>query len=312
MSPSPTRKATSQTPLVPRAPATPRTPRTARAQTTAQADRAQANEAQVNAPSSFGANLASPSFWLMLMEARAPWEAVALAAVSPWLSKLPAGDGHGVLVFPGLSAADISTLALRRFLKQQGYAAHGWEQGMNLGPRQGVLESCRRRIRALHKEHGRAISLLGWSLGGIYAREMAKEMPDLVRCVITLGTPFTGHPKATNAWRLYNMLSGQHSHDEELLAQVRLPPPVPTTSIFSKTDGIVAWPCSINPPEHAHTENIEVRASHIGMGMNPLAMYAIADRLRQDPARWKPFDAQGARRWFFKVAHQPAAATEWY
>lgn len=253
-----------------------------------------------------------PGLWLMMLEARAPWEAMALAAVSPWLSKMPSGDGHAVLVFPGLGANDVSTLALRRFLKQHNYQPHAWKQGMNLGPRDGVLEGCRERIRELHKEHGSKISLIGWSLGGIYAREMAKEMPDLVRCVITLGTPFTGHPKATNAWRFYQTVSRQNAHDEELLAEVRKPPPVPTTSIYSKTDGIVAWQCSINPPQHAHTENIEVHASHIGMGMNPLAMYAIADRLRQDPDHWKRFDAQGARRWFFKVAHQPEVVTKWY
>jgi dienelactone hydrolase len=253
-----------------------------------------------------------PGLWLMMLEARAPWEAMALAAVSPWLSRMPSGDGHAVLVFPGLGANDMSTLALRRFLKQHSYQAHGWEQGFNLGPREGVLEGCRERIEALHRTHKGKISLVGWSLGGIYAREMAKEMPDRVRCVITLGTPFTGHPKATNAWRFYKLVSGQHPHDEALLAEVRKPPPVPTTSIYSKTDGVVAWQCSINPARHAHTENIEVHASHIGMGMNPMAMYAIADRLRQDPAHWKRFDVQGARRWFFKVAHQPEVLTQWY
>lgn len=259
-----------------------------------------------------GLDLMPPSLKLMLLEARAPWEAMAMAAVSPWLSRMPSGDGHAVLVCPGLGASDLTTVALRRFLQRLGYQAHGWKQGLNLGPRDGVLEGCRERIQALHREHGGKISLIGWSLGGIYAREMAKEMPELVRDVITLGTPFTGHPKATNAWRFYQMVSGQQAHDEELLAEVRKPPPVPTTSIYSKTDGIVAWQCSINPLRHAHTENIEVHSSHIGMGLNPMAMYAIADRLRQDPAHWKRFDVQGARRWFFKVAHQPEAVTRWY
>lgn len=257
--------------------------------------------------------LTPPGLWLLMLEARAPWEAIGLMAVSPWLSKLPTGDGHPVLVLPGLGASDFSTKALRRFLDQQGYSAQPWEQGINLGPRSGVLDSCRERIQTISARYGGApVSLVGWSLGGIYAREMAKEMPDLVRCVITLGTPFTGHPKATNAWRLYQMVSGQRTQDDALLAEVRKPPPVPTTSIYSKTDGIVAWPCSINPARHAHTENIEVHASHLGMGMNPLAMYAIADRLRQNPANWKRFDAQGARRWFFKVAHQPEAVTRWF
>jgi pimeloyl-ACP methyl ester carboxylesterase len=258
-------------------------------------------------------SLTPPGLWLLMLEARAPWEAMGLAAVSPWLSKMPGGDGHPVLVFPGLGAADFSTKPLRHFLDQQGYSAQPWDQGMNLGPRAGVLDRCRERIQSLSEQHGGApVSLIGWSLGGIYAREMAKEMPDKVRCVVTLGTPFTGHPKATNAWRFYQLVSGQRAQDDDLLDEVRKPPAVPTTSIYSKTDGIVAWQCSINPARHAHTENIEVRASHLGMGMNPLAMYAIADRLRQDPAQWKRFDAQGARRWFFKVAHQPEAVTALY
>jgi pimeloyl-ACP methyl ester carboxylesterase len=257
-------------------------------------------------------DIQAPGPWLLMLEARAPWELAALLAVSPWLSRLPTGDGHPVIVFPGLGAADGSTLAVRQFLQGQGYTPYGWGQGFNLGPRPGVLERCRELIDEVHQRHREKASLIGWSLGGIYAREIAKEVPDRVRCVVTLGTPFTGHPRATNAWRFYEMVSGIRSHDDRLLAEVRRPPPVPTTSIYSRTDGIVAWPCSINPPEHAHTENIEVHASHIGMGMNPLALYAIADRLRQNPAQWQRFDVQGARRWFYKVAYQPEAVVNQY
>jgi len=253
-----------------------------------------------------------PGLWLMLLEARAPWELGALLAVSPWLRKLPSGDGHPVIVFPGLGASDTSTFAVRQFLQAQGYTPYPWGQGFNLGPRAGVLDGCRALIDEVHGRHQSPVSLVGWSLGGIYAREMAKERPAKVRCVITLGTPFTGHPRSTNAWRFYEWVSGESGHDDELLAQVKQPPPVPTTSIYSKTDGIVSWECSLNPPGHAHTENIEVHASHIGMGMNPLALYAMADRLRQDPRHWKRFDAAGARRWFFKVAHQPEALVERY
>lgn len=251
-----------------------------------------------------------PSPWLMMMEARAPWELAALMAVSPWLRKMPAGDGHPVIVFPGLGASDLSTLTIRNFVQGQGYTPYRWELGFNLGPRPGVLQRIRALIDEVYQRHQEKVSLVGWSLGGIYAREMAKEVPDRVRCVVTLGTPFAGHPRATNAWRFFEMVSGQQSHDEEVLERIRQPPPVPTTSIYSKTDGIVAWACSINPPQHRHTENIEVHASHIGMGMNPIALYAIADRLRQDPAHWQRFDVQGARRWFFKVAHQPQAVVE--
>lgn len=250
----------------------------------------------------------APGPLLMLMEARAPWEWAAMLAARPWLARLPAGDGHPVLVLPGLGASDTSTAALRGFLRDRGYTAYPWQQGFNFGPRHGVLEACHARVEHLVQRHGERVSLVGWSLGGVYAREIAKVLPQQVRCVITLGTPFAGHPRATNAWRFYEMVSGQSVHDPELLAALRDPPPVPTTSIYSKTDGVVAWQCSLNP-DRPLAENIEVHASHIGMGMNPLALYAVADRLRQDPARWQRFDAAGARRWFYKVTHHgPLAA----
>jgi len=251
----------------------------------------------------------APAPWLILLEARALWEYAAMLAALPWLKRLPAGDGHPVIVFPGLGAADMTTAPLRGLLESLGYSTYPWQQGFNFGPRHGVLEGCRQLLRRTAERHGEKASLVGWSLGGVYAREMAKELPQLTRCVITLGTPFAGHPRATHAWRFYQMVSGQNVHDPELIEQIRGTPPVPTTSIYSKTDGVVAWQCSINEAA-PRTENIEVHASHIGMGMNPLALYAIADRLRQQPARWKPFDANGARRWFYKTTgHAPLAAS---
>jgi len=239
----------------------------------------------------------------MMLEARAPWEYAAMLAAAPWLARLPVGDGHPVIVFPGLGASDFTTLPLRNFLRDRGYTPYAWKQGFNFGPRQGVLESCRAQVAQVAEKHREKVSLIGWSLGGVYARELAKEQPDNARCVITLGTPFAGHPRATNAWRFYEMMSGQSAHGHELSGQLRVAPGCPTTSIYSKSDGVVAWQCSIND-DAPHTENIEVHASHIGMGMNPLALYAIADRLAQDPKVWKRFDVQGARRWFFKVTHQ--------
>ena len=125
-------------------------------------------------------------------------------------------------------------------------------------------------------------------------------MPELVRCVITLGSPFAGPPQATNAWWLFERVSGHPEPDAEMQAALRVAPPVPTTSIFSRTDGIVAWQASLNPPGPL-AENIEVHASHIGLGLNPLAMVAIIDRLGQDPAHWTPFEANGLRRYLFKT-----------
>lgn len=252
-------------------------------------------------------DLRPPNALLLLLEARAPWEFGALLAARPWLRRLPRGDGHPVMVFPGMGANDSTTVPLRKMLGSLGYATQAWGQGFNVGPREGVLERCAADVRALAERHGRPVSLIGWSLGGLYAREMAKQLPEHARCVITLGTPFTGHPRATNAWRVFEWLSGRPAHDSSLTAKLREPPPVPTTSIYSRTDGIVAWQCSINPAG-PRVENIEIHASHVGMGMNPLALYAIADRLAQAPGRWQPFETSGRRRWFFRTGTPGAAA----
>jgi pimeloyl-ACP methyl ester carboxylesterase len=234
----------------------------------------------------------APGWFLMALEGRAPWELGASLLATPILKTAPKGDGHPVLVFPGLATGDITTLVLRNFLRDRGYAAYAWEQGLNFGPRPGVVEACVARVKQLRVEHGRTVSLIGWSLGGVYAREIAKISADDVRSVITLGTPFSGHPKATNAWRLYELASGRRIVDDDRVAELRKTPPVPTTSIFSRTDGVVAWQCSAER-ETARSENIEVHASHLGMGMNPTALYAVADRLAQPEGGWKRFDRNG-------------------
>jgi pimeloyl-ACP methyl ester carboxylesterase len=232
---------------------------------------------------------AAPGIVRLALEMRAPWELGFALAAYPFMRSMPKGDGQPVLVFPGLAAGDVTTVVIRRFLNDLGYVAHAWEQGLNFGPRPGVLEACVERIRQLRLEHGRSVSLVGWSLGGVYARELAKMMPDDVRQVITLGSPFTGSHKATNAWRVYQLVSGEKEVDQERFAALKETPKVPTTSIYSRTDGVVAWQCSVEQ-ETASSENIEVHASHVGMGLNPTALYAIADRLAQPEGAWKRFD----------------------
>jgi len=231
----------------------------------------------------------APGIVRMALEMRAPWELAAALAAYPFIKSAPEGDGHAVMVFPGLAAGDFTTLAIRHFLRERGFSVHAWEQGLNFGPRPGVLEACVEKIKQLHADSGRKVSLVGWSLGGVYAREIAKMLPDHIRAVVTLGSPFTGSPKATNAWRVYQLVSGEKEIDEERFAALRERPPVPTTSIFSRTDGVVAWQCSIEE-ETANSENIEVHASHVGMGANPTALYAIADRLAQPEDGWQRFD----------------------
>jgi pimeloyl-ACP methyl ester carboxylesterase len=237
----------------------------------------------------------TPPHWgLMALEARAPWEFAAMLAASPWLKTLPRGDGHPVLVMPGLGANDLSTLPIRQFLSERGYKPYPWEQGLNLGPRKGVIEACEHRLQCIYEHHLRPVSLLGWSLGGVYAREIAKMQSQWVRSVITLGSPFAGHPKGTNAWRLYQWVSG-HVPDSspELLDRLREPPKdIPTTSVFSRSDGIVSWECCVNEPG-LMAENIVLPGSHMGLGFNPLALAVVADRLAQIPGEWKPYEAQG-------------------
>lgn len=252
----------------------------------------------------FGA-LKAPGAFLMALEGRAPLELGATLAAWPLLKAAPAGDGHAVIVFPGLGAGDLTTVPLRNFLRAQGYETYGWDLGLNLGPREGVLQKSIDRVQDIQQESGRKVSLIGWSLGGLYAREFAKALPDQVRGVITLGTPFAGDPKATNAWRLYELASGHKIDDHEMIAQLKTPPPVPSTSIFSRTDGVVAWPLSMQK-ESKRTENIEVNASHVGLGFNPLALYAVADRLSQEDGKWQKFHRDGWRQWFYKDHARPS------
>jgi pimeloyl-ACP methyl ester carboxylesterase len=237
-------------------------------------------------------NLPAPNLGLLALEFRAPWEFGSLLPAWPLLARAPKGDGHSVVIFPGLSANDASTVPLRKYLDYLGYRTEGWSQGFNFGPRAGVLESARAQLDSTFKSSGGKVSLIGWSLGGVYARELAKEFPDKVRCVITLGTPFGGHPKSTNAWRVYELASGRSIERETENYNLPEAPPVPTTSLYSRTDGIVAWKGSIQSPSKANpqTENVEVHASHVGLGLNPTAWWVVADRLAQAPGKWKPFE----------------------
>ena len=246
-----------------------------------------------------------PSKLLQLLEFRAFSEFGTSLALLPFLRRAPRGDGHPVLVLPGLIASDRSTQPLRSYLTDQGYDVHGWGLGRNMGLKPGLEKRMKACLRELHETSGRKVSVVGWSLGGVYAREIASELPDAVRSVITLGSPLHGNPRATNAWRVYELASGQSIDDPDLKKLRDEPPPVPTTSIFSRSDGIVAWQCSVEPTTD-RSENIEVVGSHCGLGVNAAALHAIADRLAQPEGKWQPFDRSGWRSVLYPDPYRPA------
>jgi pimeloyl-ACP methyl ester carboxylesterase len=257
----------------------------------------------MNTTATTTARVAPPSRLLQLLELRAPWELAAGIAALPLLRFAPRGDGHPVLVMPGLVASDRSTRPLRAFLKRRGYEVHGWGLGRNYGPRPNVVETMLATIDRLHERSGRKVSLIGQSLGGAYARLLAAQRPDAVRCVITLGSPITGHPRSSNAWRIYEFTSGESSMDQRRWHQVSQTPRVPTTAIYSCSDGVVAWQNTVAIPGR-YTESIEVVSSHIGMAVHPAVLYAVAERLAQPEGQWQPFERRGWRAAVYPDVHR--------
>jgi pimeloyl-ACP methyl ester carboxylesterase len=184
-----------------------------------------------------------PSLFLLLGELRASLEYELTLASAPALLTAPRGDGHPVLVLPGFLASDASTALLRAYLSHTNYRAYPWRLGRNTGGVYRMRRDVRARVADIHRMSGRKVSLIGWSLGGVFAREAALSMPDSVRAVITLGSPFARDLTATNVGRLYERVTGESvntagSADIDALAGDL---PVPATAIDSKTDGIVNW-----------------------------------------------------------------------
>jgi dienelactone hydrolase len=246
--------------------------------------------------------LRPPGLGLLLAEARGIFEFNASLLLSPLLMRAPRGDGHPVLALPGFLASDLSMAPMRRYLSELGYDAHAWRMGRNTGGISRMRAALRDRLAEIHRSSGRKVSIVGWSLGGVYARDLALQAPEMVRYVVTLESPFANDVRATNATRLYEALSGEGVEDNSELRQaISGDLPVPTTSIYSRTDGIVNWrTCLLRPSETA--ENIEVRlASHVGLGVNPAALWAVADRLAQGEGQFRQFDRSGP----FAIAYAP-------
>jgi Alpha/beta hydrolase family len=203
------------------------------------------------------------------------------------------GDGHPVVIFPGLASNGRAVAPLRRYCNALGYRAMDWGCGFNTGPRSDLetwLRELAEHTAQVMAPFGNSATLIGWSLGGLYAREVAKLMPTRVRQVITIGSPFNAERDHSNVGWAYRLFKrGGPRLDATLSARLRTAPDVPTTSIFSRSDGVVAWQTCTHDGVSDRVEDIEVRGSHIGMGWNPAVLKVIADRLAQRPGRWVPY-----------------------
>jgi pimeloyl-ACP methyl ester carboxylesterase len=244
--------------------------------------------------------LEAPDPWIQALEQNVMFELGAFMAASPLLRSLGRGDHHPVLIMPGFLGGDSSTLPLRFHIRSWGYWAHGMRGGQNLGPTPQLLARVDDRLMKLHSRHGRKVSLVGWSAGGQYARHLARLHPDIVRQVITLGTPLQIHPDDRSSVSfLVDRL--QHRFDPEfrrLADHERGPLPVPSTSVYSRTDGVVRWQLCLDVVDSRH-ENVEVNSTHSGMGFNPAALAVVADRLSQPEDDWRPFHALPWLRSFY-------------
>ena len=218
----------------------------------------------------------------------------ATAAALPLLRWAPRGEPHPVLVLPGLLASDLSTRVLRTWLGRLGHPVVGWALGRNRGPTEEVVSELPLLVDRLAREHGTSVSIVGWSLGGIYARRLARRAPRQVRQVISLGSPFAltdrpvdGSPDASVYQRLAPGHGGRRLHPSR--GSLARPLPVPSTAVYSRWDGVVDWRACRQEPGPT-SENIAVRSSHLGMGHDPAVLWVVADRLAQPRNEWRPFE----------------------
>jgi pimeloyl-ACP methyl ester carboxylesterase len=225
--------------------------------------------------------------------ARTLMSAGTVAAAVPLLRWAPRGEPHPVLVLPGLMASDLSTRVLRTWLGRLGYPVVGWALGRNRGPTQEVLSELPLLVDRLAREHGTSVSIVGWSLGGIYARRLARRAPRQVRQVISLGSPFAltdrpadGTPGVRAYQRLRPVGSSGRAHSSR--GSLARPLPVPSTAVYSRWDGVVDWRACRQEPGPT-SENVAVRSSHLGMGHDPAVLWVVADRLAQLRHDWRPF-----------------------
>lgn len=232
-------------------------------------------------------DIAVPSLVQICCEVRAIAEAVKYLASTEraLLKQVQSGDHRPVLVLPGFLCSDTATWALRRFLRRAGYCSHSWRQGINWGPNPDLREALIKRLEYLCQCSNQKVTVVGWSLGGVYAREVASLRPDLVREVITMGTPLHGSPKSTSVWRAYAWINRRQLTGTENMSLEFHSTSVPCLSLYTKADGIVPWQLSV--PSTAPSMSFkEVHGSHIGLVANAEVMAVLIDHLQQQ--QWWP------------------------
>ena len=223
----------------------------------------------------------APSLMTTAGETLTAFEFPRLAASFPALALQPRGSGEPVVVLPGLGTSNSSTLVIRRYLSWLGYRVQGWNQGTNGGDVEALLPLVTEEVRRVHAETGQTVTLLGWSLGGVLAREVARDEPNMVRQVVTLGSPVVGGPKYTAVGRLYEQRGVDLDELEATIAaREEVPISVPVTSIYSRRDGIVGWRASIDrcTPD---VDNVEVSTTHFGFGFSPKVLKILARKLAE-------------------------------
>ena len=202
------------------------------------------------------------------------------------------GAGRPVLVLPGFSATDGLTARLRAHLRRRGWRPHGWGLSRNHGLTDAVVDGLPARLQQLHRRYDEPLDVVGWSFGGLLARWLAHEHPDLVRRLVCLGSPWRPEGEVTRTTVMFERAAQRHgisAHARDIVDTLRRPLPVPCTAVFSKTDGIVNWRgCALD--DGPGCENIAVPSSHSGLVSNPLSLAVVVDRLAQDPRDPEPFD----------------------
>jgi pimeloyl-ACP methyl ester carboxylesterase len=225
------------------------------------------------------------------------------------LARAPRGDGHAVLVLPGFMSPDQPTWPLRAYLSHLGYGVHPWGLGYNLGfstaYHYDIEALVEHRLKEVFIESGdRRISLIGWSLGGLYAKILARRYPQVIRDVITLGSPISGDTSKVSVWRIYEWVSKMQFSDplfKDKLRELNRPlEGVPITAFYCRKDGVVPWRNAREKPGPL-VQNIEVKAAHLAMGIDPYVLYLIAHRLAKSGTRnWRPLDVPALSRRFLR------------